>query len=202
MLRYAAVLLLYLAVLPISALEAIDPAAVPPINNVPAITEAPPGGDFTLNSADGPVSLADFRGRLVFLFFGYTKCPDVCPTSLSYLNKALNGLTDDEQKQVGALFVSVDPKRDSLDTLKEYAGYFHPNIVGVTGSDTEIAAVADLYGARYYEVDLDGSEFGYAVNHSAVTYLITQDGVLRFIFPHMTPSQVMVDAVRHLLAGN
>lgn len=170
-------------------------------DTAPAISEAPPGGDFTLQSADGPVSLKDYRGKVVLLYFGYTKCPDVCPTSLSFLTQALNDLTDAELKQVQGIFVSVDPKRDTPEVLKEYVEYFHPRLVGVTGTVEEVAEVAALYGAQYYEVELEGSAFGYSVNHSAVTYLITPGGVLRFIFPHGTPPQVIVEAIRYVLSG-
>jgi protein SCO1/2 len=169
--------------------------------DLPGIKEAPPGGDFTLNSADGPVSLRDFRGKVVLLYFGYTKCPDVCPTSLSYMTQALNDLAADALKQVQAIFVSVDPKRDTVEGLKEYVAYFHPNLVGVTGTEKEVADVAALYGAQYYEVELEGSAFGYSVNHSAVTYLITPDGTLRFIFPHGTSPSVIAEAVRYVLSG-
>lgn len=169
---------------------------------LPAVAEAPPGGDFTLQSAAGPVSLEGLRGKLVFLYFGYTRCPDVCPTSLAYLAQALNALSDEELQRVQSILVSVDPGRDSVESLQEYAGYFHPNLIGATGSESEVARVAQLYGARYYQVELRDSEFGYAVNHSAATYLITGEGTLRFIFPHQTPPQVLVDAVRYLLAGN
>ncbi|MEN8179674.1 MAG: SCO family protein [Pseudomonadota bacterium] len=168
----------------------------------PGITEAPSGGDFSLQSSRGPFSLKDLRGKVVLLYFGYTKCPDVCPTSLAFMTQALNDLNDDELKKIQAVFVSVDPKRDSLETLDEYLDYFHPNFIGVTGSDEEIAAAAELYGAQYYEVELKGSAFGYAVNHSAVTYLIAPKGELRFIFPHATDSSVILEAIRYLLGGN
>ena len=194
--RTLAVLLLSL-----SSLWSSVVAADAPAGTTPAIEEAPPGGDFTLQSADGPVSLKDFRGKVVLLYFGYTKCPDVCPTSLSFMTQALNELTEDELAAVQGIFVSVDPRRDSPAALKEYVEYFHPNIVGVTGTEKEVAEVAALYGAQYYEVELEGSAFGYSVNHSAVTYLITPDGTLRFIFPHGTPPQVIVEAIRYVLSG-
>lgn len=171
-------------------------------DQVPGITEAPPGGDFALHSSKGPFSLKDLRGKVVLLYFGYTKCPDVCPTSLAYMTQALNELNDDELNKVQGVFVSVDPKRDNFEILDEYLDYFHPNLIGATGSDAEIAAAAELYGAQYYEVDLKGSAFGYAVNHSAVTYLINPKGELRFIFPHATESSVMLEAIRYLLDDN
>lgn len=172
------------------------------VGAVPQITEAPPGGDFTLQSKDGPVSLRDYRGKVVFLYFGYTKCPDVCPTSLSYITAALNELSAEELEQVRPVFVSVDPARDTPEMLAEYVDYFHPAFVGVTGTEAQVAEVSELYGAQYYQVELEGSAFGYAINHSAAVYLIQPDGGLRFIFPHQTPASVMLEAVRYLLAGN
>ncbi|MEN8213229.1 MAG: SCO family protein, partial [Pseudomonadota bacterium] len=152
-------------------------------DTVPGITDAPPGGDFTLHSSKGPFSLEEQRGKVVLLYFGYTRCPDICPTSLSFMTQALNELDDEELKKVLGVFVSVDPARDSFEMLDEYVAYFHPNLIGVTGSEQEVAETAALYGAQYYEVELKGSAFGYSVNHSAVIYLIAPDGELRFIFP-------------------
>ena len=171
-------------------------------DGVPGITEAPPGGDFSLHSSRGPFSLKDLQGKVVLLYFGYTRCPDVCPTSLSFMTQALNMLNDEELKKVQGVLVSVDPKRDTFDVLDEYAEYFHPNLMGVTGSEKEVAVAAGLYGAQYYEVELKGSAFGYSVNHSAVTYLIGKEGELRFIFPHGTPSSVILEAIRYSLAGD
>lgn len=168
---------------------------------IPPPQEAPPGGDFTLQSAAGAVSLQDLRGKVVLLYFGYASCPDVCPNALSYLAQALNGLNEDELARVQGLFVSVDPKRDTPAELAEYAAYFHPNLIGVTGSQEAIAQVAELYGAQYYEVEVEDSPLGYSVNHSSVTYLITQDGTLRFVFPHGTPPSVVLEAIQYVLSG-
>ena len=159
-----------------------------------------PGGDFILHSSQGEFSLKQLRGKVVLLYFGYTKCPDVCPTSLATIAQALNELDEDELESVQTVFVSVDPKRDSFQVLDEYVSYFHPNIVGVTGSEREIAEIAKRYDVQYEEVALEGSSFGYAVNHSAKTYVITPEGELRFVFPHETPSFMILEAIRYLLA--
>ncbi len=195
---------LFLAISLLGTLALAQQAEPPPEgqDTVLDTAQAPPGGDFTLQSKAGPVSLQDFRGKVVFLFFGYTKCPDICPTSLAFITETLNSLSDQELTKVKSIVISVDPKRDTPEDLAEYVEYFHPNFVGVTGSEKEIAEVSKLYGAQYYEVELEGSAFGYAVNHSAAVYLIQPDGGLRFIFPHATPSSVMLEAVRYLLAGN
>jgi len=165
------------------------------------MNEAPTGGDFVLHSAKGDVDLKDFRGKVALLYFGYTKCPDVCPTSLAIMTQALNAFNEDELKQVQGLFISVDPARDDYAHLETYANYFHSNLMGITGSEEEVAQVAAQYGAQYYQVELEGSSFGYAVNHSSVIYLVTPEGVLRFVFPHNTPASVIVKAVRHVLGG-
>lgn len=161
--------------------------------------DAPSGGDFTLMSASGSVSTQDFRGKVVMLYFGYTKCPDVCPTSMLIMSQALDALSAEELAQVQPLFISVDPKRDKVENLSEYARYFHPGFIGITGSGEEVAKVSRMYGARYYQVDLEGSEFGYAVNHSAAIYLVDDQGTLRFIFPHKTPSATVAEAIQHIL---
>ncbi|WP_456412589.1 SCO family protein [Thiolapillus sp.] len=168
----------------------------------PAVTEAPPGGDFALHSSKGVFALKDYRGKVVLLYFGYTQCPDVCPTSLSYLAQAFNELDEKELEKVVGVFVSVDPKRDTPELLDEYVDYFHPNFMGVTGGEKELAEAAARYGAQYYEVELEGSAFGYAVNHSAATYLIAPNGELRFIFPHGTSPVVISEAIRYVLEGN
>ena len=195
--------LLLLSVLFLSAgLQAASDVQPGSGDKVLELEQAPPGGDFTLQSNKGPVSLQDLRGKVVLLYFGYTRCPDICPTSLSFMIRALNGLSDVELEKVQPIFISVDPTHDTPDSLAEYAEYFHPSMIGVTGSEKEVADVAALYGAKYYEVELNGSAFGYSVNHSSAIYLITPDGTLRFIFPHATPSSVMLEAVKFVLVGN
>ncbi len=163
----------------------------------------PSGGDFTLQSAAGPVGLRDYRGKVVLLNFGYTHCPDICPLSLGFMAQALDALTDQELQHVQGIFVTVDPQRDTADLLQEYTSYFHEKILGLTDDESAIDAVAEQYGVQYFAVHREGDPADeYAVNHSAATYLITPEGVLRFIFPHATPPAVVRDAVRHVLAGN
>lgn len=166
-----------------------------------SISSELPGGDFVLYSSQGKFSLQHLRGKVVLLYFGYTKCPDVCPSSLAFLAQALNELSADEWKSVQAVFISVDPERDTYQALDEYVSYFHPNLMGVTGSESDIAEIAKRYGVQYEKVALEGSNFGYSVNHSAETYLISQEGELRFIFPHQTPPFVILEAIRYLLTS-
>ncbi len=168
---------------------------------VPDIDQSLPGGNFQLHSSQGDFSLDQLKDRVVLLYFGYTRCPDICPTSLSIIAQALNELSQEELKSVKGVFVSVDPKRDSYQDLDEYVRYFHPNLMAVTGSEEEIAQVARQYGAQYQAVPLEGSAMDYAIDHSAVIYLINPEGDLRFIFPHGTPAFVILEAIRYALTN-
>lgn len=156
------------------------------------------GGDFTLQSANGPVALHDFKGKAVLLYFGYTSCPDICPTSLGFTSQALATLDKTELDKVQMLFVTVDPARDTLDKLKSYAGYFHPSIMGLSGTPEEIAKAAKLYGVGYARQDT-GSAGGYVVDHSAYTYVIAPDGSLFKTLDHGTPPAQVIETIRAAL---
>ncbi|MCP3669589.1 MAG: SCO family protein [Gammaproteobacteria bacterium] len=160
------------------------------------IAPVPQGGDFVLASADGPVKLAAMRGKVVVLFFGYTTCPDVCPTSLGMLSMALNGLSEGEVEQVQGIFVSVDPGRDSLEHLQKYVKYFHPQIHGVTGTPEQVLAVTEMYGAAYHKSLQDES---YLIDHTADLYLVDQAGKLHSRIRHGTPADEMMRQLRQLL---
>ncbi|MET0091058.1 MAG: SCO family protein [Candidatus Thiodiazotropha sp.] len=164
------------------------------------LAEIPRGGDFTLMSDQGPVSLSDFHGRVVLLYFGYTWCPDICPTNLSLIGSVMDSLTEQERARVQPLFISVDPQRDTVERLKTYVSYFHPSLIGLTGSDTELAGVARQYGAAFRIVK-QGTETDYPVDHSADTYLLDQQGRLIKSFPHGVQQDVLVKAVRELLGS-
>lgn len=163
-----------------------------------ALATAPVGGDFTLQSADGPVSLKDLRGKVVLVYFGYTFCPDICPTSLAFTAQGLNKLSPDEQARTRMLFISVDPARDTLAKLKEYGAFFHPNILGLSGSEAEIAAVAKIYGASYSRQNT-GSAGGYVVDHSAATYVVDPAGKMVATLQHGTPPAEVVKAIRNAM---
>lgn len=156
------------------------------------------GGDFTLDGASGPVSLHDFRGKVVLVYFGYMSCPDVCPTSLSRWGKALASLQPDELARVQPIFISVDPERDTPANLQPYATFFHPSILGLTGPRPTLARIALTYGASYSKVET-GSSLGYSVDHSAETYVIGPDGELAGTLLHDAPPEVIADALRTAL---
>lgn len=157
------------------------------------------GGDFTLQSAGGPVSLHDYRGKLVLLYFGYTFCPDICPTSLAATSEGLKQLSAAEQARVAMIFVSVDPRRDTPERLKEYVEFFHPSLVGVTGQPDEIAAIAKRYGVFYAEQKVETAGGGYVVDHSADTLVVGADGRVVGKIAHATPPDQVVAVLRKYL---
>ena len=164
----------------------------------PSLAERPVGGDFTLQTANGPISLRDLRGKVVLLYFGYTHCPDVCPASMAAGSQALTRLSPEERDKVRLLYVSVDPERDTPARLKEYTAFFHPDMIGATGTPDQIAAVTHAYGASFIKQAPrpDGS---YVVEHSAQTYVIDPDGRLAGEIPFGASAAEVVDAVRKLL---
>jgi len=162
------------------------------------VSAAPTGGDFVLQSKHGKFDLKDYRGKLVLIYFGYTFCPDICPTNLSHLTQALNELNETELSQIQPVFLSVDPERDSLEHLDNYVKYFHKSLIGITGDESVIAEIASRYGAAYQKVT-GKSEGGYLIDHSSFTYLVDQQGQLKESFQHASDPLLMVNTIRNYL---
>lgn len=154
--------------------------------------------DFTLTQNNQAVHLHDFRGKLVLLYFGYASCPDVCPTSLALLSSALKALSAEETAQIQPIFISVDPERDNGTKLMDYARYFFPSFIGVTGSEQEIQRTAMQYGAFYSKVK-SNSAMGYTVDHSSNSYLLGKDGQLLTTFRHDVTKAEIIAGIRAAL---
>ena len=161
--------------------------------------------DFTMTRAsDGKtVTDADFRGKVVILFFGYTSCPDVCPTTLmnaATMLKSLGPRADD----VRFLFVTVDPKRDTLDGLKQYTESFAPQIVGLRGTPDQLATLAKRYRVAY-SVTPAGGGHGYEVTHSTAAYVFDRSGDVRLLFTDLAKPNArlggMTADLRQMVAG-
>ena len=154
--------------------------------------------NFTLTGHNGqPVSLKDFQGQIVLLYFGYTTCPDVCPTTLADLHQARLALGN-RGKQIQVLMVTVDPARDTQQVLAEYMPHFDSSFIGLTGMSDQIAEVATYYGI-YYEQQAGNSALGYLVNHTATVMVIDKEGYLRLVFPFGTPSEDIKSDLDYLL---
>ena len=132
--------------------------------------------DFKVDTIDGEVTKASYKGKVLAVYFGYTYCPDVCPTSLSSLAQALSDLPKEKVKDVVGLFISVDPDRDTLKNLKEYSAYFHPNFVGATSNKENIDDITNRYKSYYKKIELKNSALGYSVSHTSFIYLFDKDG--------------------------
>lgn len=158
----------------------------------------PAGGDFVLQTADGPFDTKAERGKVLLVYFGYSHCPDVCPASLAAGGMALNALSAEERAKVRLLMISVDPERDSLQHLKEYTGFFHPQMLGATGTPAEIAKIAGSFGAGYVKqaAKADGS---YAVDHTVSTYVVGPDGKLAAVLDLGVTTDKLLATIRQLL---
>jgi protein SCO1/2 len=159
------------------------------------------GGDFTLTSDKGPVSLTELRGKVVPIYFGFTFCPDVCITSLSAMAAGLKQLSEAEQAEVQPLFITIDPERDDPARVGEYARYFHPDFIGLTGSLDEITRVAKRHFVIFEKVPLDDSEMGYTMDHSSIIYVVGRDGVIKSLIHHGEKPEAIANALREALAG-
>ena len=159
------------------------------------------GGDFNLLAADGPVSLEQYRGRVVLIFFGFTACPDICPIALSVISRVFAELDAEELEKVGALFVSLDPERDTAEVLLAYTGYFHPGIVGITGQIDDIKQFATSYGVRFERKEMTSSPIGYVISHPPDILVVDRNGQLleSRIQPEHSVAEI-VAYIRSLLA--
>lgn len=147
------------------------------------MNEPTPVGDFTLTSHNGdPVSLSDFRGKLVLVYFGYASCPDVCPMTMLQLAKARASLPERLQDDVQVLMVTVDPARDTPELLANYLGHFDATFLGLTGTLEEIDAAAAPLGIFYEKRVVDESET-YFMDHTATVAVIDRQGRLRLVWP-------------------
>ena len=145
----------------------------------PVALQSAVGGPFRLTDHNGrTVTDQDLKGRPFLVFFGFTHCPDVCPTTLFEVSEILRALGKDGER-VRALFVTVDPERDTPEKLKDYLSSFDPRLIGATGDDVAVKAIERAYRVYAKRVPLDGG--GYTMDHTAIVYLMDKDG--RFVAP-------------------
>jgi protein SCO1/2 len=164
---------------------------------LPSAGAAAIGGPFNLVDQNGrTVTDKDLRGHPYLVFFGFTHCPDVCPTALFEMSEVLGKLGPDAQK-LSALFVTIDPERDTPAAMKDYLSSFNPRLVGLTGDPAAIAAVAKEYRVYVKKVPLDNGD--YTMDHTALVYLMDKEG--RFVTPFnlkRTPEDAAADLRRYL----
>lgn len=161
----------------------------------------PVGGDFALTDHDNhPFQLSSLHGNVVLIFFGYTSCPDACPTTLSKLSAVYKRLGKDAAR-VRTLYISVDPDRDTPQVLKEDLSSFRINAIGLTGTKAEIDKVVALYGAAYEIIPTPQSEAKYTVAHSTTLYALDAAGRARMLFPYDATVDEVTAGVKSILAA-
>jgi protein SCO1/2 len=187
------------AVLMAVLLGGCDRAGKAPQFALTDITGASFGKELNLPDHNGKMrSLGDFRGKVVAVFFGFTYCPDACPTTLAEMAQVMRELGPDADK-VQVVFVTVDPERDTAAVLRQYVPSFHPAFLGLAGDAETTARVAKEFKVFYQKQPVKGG--GYSVDHSAGTYFFDREGRLRLFAPYGQGSAAMLHDVRLLLAG-
>jgi protein SCO1/2 len=155
--------------------------------------------DFTLTSDTGqPLSLSDLRGKAVVLFFGFTHCTDVCPTTMADFTRVKAALGSDAAR-VAFVFISVDGARDTPDVVAAWVHTFDPEFIGLTGDEETVRTVANDYGVFFQRVDNGTSD--YEVEHTATSFVVDPDGRLRMVFPTDTDPAIMAQRIQALLRG-
>lgn len=150
------------------------------------------GGPFELIDDQGQAkSDADYKGKLMLIYFGYSYCPDICPTALYNITRALEQLGD-KAKNITPLFITVDPGRDTVKQLALYKQNFHPNFIMLTGSEEQVKKAAKAYRVYYAKAKPDGTSTDYLIDHSSIVYLMDRQGRYLANFNHETPPDVMV----------
>lgn len=157
------------------------------------------GGPFALTDQTGArVTEANFAGQYMLIYFGFTFCPDVCPTELQVMSNALAELGEDAQK-IQPILITIDPERDTPEVLATYVKQFDPRLIGLTGSLNDMAAVAKAYRVYYEKVKDDSSSADYTMDHSSVVYLMGPDGeFLTFFGPGTSPDK-MAEKIKSLM---
>jgi cytochrome oxidase Cu insertion factor (SCO1/SenC/PrrC family) len=190
----AAILLVGAPGLLAPAETAVDPSAAELMDAL-MWNHGPIGGPFDLIDQNGRRRTdAEFRGKLLILYFGYTYCPDVCPTDLMAIAAAIR-LLGPAGNDVQPIFITVDPQRDTVERLRGYVSTFHPRLIGLTGSEHNIRTVALAYKVYYAKVAAERGE-SYAIDHTGFIYLVGRDGNYLGFFPPGTLAGRMVEIIR------
>ena len=159
----------------------------------------PVGGPFVLVDHNGKTrTQADFQGKLMLVYFGFTYCPDICPTDLQEISRAVS-LLGAQGEAVQPILITLDPERDTAQHLAPYVDMFHPRLIGLTGSPAAIGEVADAY--RVYREKVPTKAGAYTVDHSAFVYLMDREGRYLGFFPPNTPAERMVTIIKPHLEG-
>jgi protein SCO1 len=161
----------------------------------------PIGGSFTLTDQDGkPFALSSLEGKVALIFFGYTMCPDACPTTLSKLSSAYARLTPEERARVKAIYITIDPERDTPQVMKDHLTYFGVDAIGLTGTVEETTKVASQFGAHFEKTN-DKTAAGYLMSHTVSVFGLDAKGRTRTLIDYEASVDLVVKEIRALLAA-
>jgi protein SCO1 len=182
--------------------ESAAPAASPSDSAAAAeLPVLPIGGDFTLIDQDArPFTLSSLEGKVVLIFFGYTMCPDACPTTLSKLSSAYSRLTPEERARVKAVYITIDPERDTPAVMKDHLTYFGVDAIGLSGTPEDTAKVAAQFGA-HFERTSDKTAAGYLMSHTVSVFGLDAKGQTRVLIDYEASVDTVVKEIRALLAA-
>lgn len=162
--------------------------------------QASVGGPFTMLDHNGnTVTESSFGGRKLLIYFGFTFCPDICPTELQALTEMLDMLSAEERAQIQPLFVTVDPERDTPEKMKEYLSNFHGDFIGLTGSPEQVAAALKGWRIYWQRVDDPSTQGGFTYDHSALTYVMDENNTYLAHFSFGTEPDAMAEKLRRFL---
>lgn len=194
-----AALLCFCLVMPSSAQT--SPRSAAELMDAAMWNREPIGGPFALTDQTGRARTdADFHGKLLLVYFGFTYCPDICPTDLQAIGIAMDQLGA-KADGVQPLFITLDPERDTVEHLAQYVPLFHPRLIGLTGSASAVTQAADAYRVYYKRVNFDPAKSDYTVDHSAFIYLVDRDGKYLGFFPPGTPAEKIAQMIEPYLKG-
>lgn len=169
-------------------------------NNLVQVIESQdslPGGHFVLKDQNNQVFDSADSQKLMLIYFGFTYCPDVCPTTLIKVSDIIDRLKEDS-KEINSIFITVDPERDTPEILSDYVSAFHEDIIGLTGTKNEIDKVAEDWGVYYQKEILDGEE-DYTMNHLDIIFLANANGEFIDYFPPKIQSVLIVEKIRNII---
>jgi protein SCO1/2 len=157
------------------------------------------GGPFQLVDQTGKtVSDADYRGRFMLIYFGYSFCPDVCPTALSVMADAMDQVPEAARAKIQPIFITIDPERDTVALMKDYVAQFYPTLIGLTGTPEQTAAAAKAYRSYFKKNEATKTQENYLMDHSSIVYLMGPDGRFLTNFTHETTPEKMAAKLREV----
>lgn len=161
------------------------------------IQSSDPAFDFTLSSARGNVSLSDYRGKLILIYFGYTNCVDLCPATLANIGQALRKIGT-KADDIQTIMISLDPDRDTPEILASYVMHFYPSFIGVTGTKDQLEEITTLYGI-YYDKTGNIDNMDYMLDHTSTLLVIDRDGYLKLTYAFGVTAEEIAGDLKYML---